>query len=76
MLAGWWGLAGVAALAGGAGWVVGKVACRLLGGMTGDIYGAVNEIAEVAVLVAAAAITAGGAGVLRSPVAGWFEGAG
>ena len=75
MLAGWWGLA-LAALAGGAGWVVGKVACRLLGGMTGDIYGAVNEIAEVAVLVAAAAITAGAAGSLRSPVAGWFAGAG
>ncbi len=74
-LAGWWSLA-LLALAGAAAWAVATVARRLIGGMTGDIYGAVNEIAEVAVLVAAAAITAGGSGALRSPVAGWFDGAG
>ncbi|MDE0218994.1 MAG: adenosylcobinamide-GDP ribazoletransferase [Spirochaetaceae bacterium] len=74
-LAGWWAVA-LLALAGAAAWAVAAVARRLIGGMTGDIYGAVNEIAEVAVLVAAAAITAGGSGALRSPVAGWFDGAG
>ena len=74
-LAGWWAVA-LLALAGAAAWAVATVAHRLIGGMTGDIYGAVNEIAEVAVLVAAAAIAAGGAGAMRSPVAGWFDGAG
>ncbi len=74
-LAGAWSLA-LLALAGAAAWSVATVARRLIGGMTGDIYGAVNEIAEVAVLVAAAAITAGGTGAMGSPVAGWFDGAG
>ena len=74
-VAGWWALA-LLALAGAAAWALAAVARRLIGGMTGDIYGAVNEIAEVAVLVAAAAIAAGGAGAMRSPVAGWFDGAG
>ena len=74
-LAGWWALA-LLALAGTAAWAVATVARRLLGGMTGDIYGAVNEIAEAAVLVAAAAITARGADGMRSPVAGWIDGAG
>ncbi|MCY4485380.1 MAG: adenosylcobinamide-GDP ribazoletransferase [Spirochaetaceae bacterium] len=74
-VAGWWSLA-LLALAGAAAAAVGMTARRLLGGMTGDIYGAVNEIAEVAVLVAAVAVTAGGAGAMRSPLAGWFEGGG
>ena len=74
-LAGPWSLA-LLALAGAAAGALATVARRLLGGMTGDIYGAVNEIAEVVVLVAAAAITAGGAGAMRSPFAGWFDGAG
>ncbi len=74
-LAGWWSLA-LLALAGAAAAAVGMIARRLLGGMTGDIYGAVNEIAEVAVLVAAVAVTAGGAGAMRSPLVGWFEGGG
>ena len=43
----------LAALAGAVAWVVGAWATRLLGGMTGDVYGAVNEIAEVAVLALA-----------------------
>ena len=38
--------------------------------MTGDIYGAVNELAEAAVLVAAAALTVGGAAAVRSPLFG------
>lgn len=70
LCAGWWGLA-LAALAGGVAWAVGKAACRLLGGMTGDVYGAVTEIAEAAVLVAAVVLAAAGAGMLHSPVAGW-----
>ena len=75
VLAGWWGLA-LAAFAGGAGWAVGKVACRLLGGVTGDIYGTVNEVAEVAVLVAAVVFAGAGFGMLHSPVAVWIGGAG
>ena len=43
-------LAALAALAAATAWAVGAWATRLLGGVTGDIYGAVNEIAEVAVL--------------------------
>ena len=74
-LAGWWSLA-LLALAAAAVGAVGMVARRLLGGMTGDIYGAVNEIAEVVVLVVAVAVTAGDAGAMRSPVAGWLDGAG
>lgn len=35
------------------GWVVGAWASRQLGGLTGDVYGAVNEIVETAVLVLA-----------------------
>jgi adenosylcobinamide-GDP ribazoletransferase len=35
------------------GWGLGRWAAGLLGGLTGDIYGAVNETAEVAVLVLA-----------------------
>ena len=34
-----------------AAWAIGAWATRLLGGVTGDIYGAVNEICEVVVLV-------------------------
>ena len=40
-------------------WAIGAWASRLLGGLTGDIYGAVNEIAEAAVLVLIVFITAG-----------------
>ena len=74
-LAGWWSpalLAPAVAVA----WGFGTAARRLLGGMTGDIYGAVNETAEVAVLLAAVLVTALDAGALRSPLAGWFGGAG
>ena len=74
-LAGWWSLV-LFAPAVAVAWGFGTATRRLLGGMTGDIYGAVNETAEVAVLLAAVLITALDAGALRSPVAGWFEGAG
>ena len=44
------------ALLGGAsamGWLVGAWASKLLGGVTGDVYGAVNEVAEASVLALA-----------------------
>lgn len=40
-------------------WAVGWWAARLLGGLTGDVYGAVNEISEVSVLVLAAVLSGG-----------------
>lgn len=49
----------LAALAAAVAWTVGAWATRLLGGVTGDIYGAVNEIAEVAVLGLAVVVLAG-----------------
>lgn len=67
-LAGPPGLA-LAALAGAAAWGVGAAAARLLGGVTGDVYGAANEIAEAAVLVLAVLLTAADADALRSPLA-------
>ena len=39
-------------------WGLGAWATRLLGGVTGDIYGAVNEVTEVVVILIAVAITA------------------
>ena len=39
-------------------WIIGAWANRLLGGLTGDVYGAVNEIVETAVLVLAVFIPA------------------
>lgn len=58
----------LAAAAGAVGWAVGARAHRLLGGVTGDVYGAVNETAEAAVLVLAVIVTAGAADALRSPL--------
>ena len=49
----------LAAMAAAVAWAVGAWATRLLGGVTGDIYGAVNEIAEVAVLGLAVVVLAG-----------------
>ena len=39
-------------------WGVGAWATKLLGGVTGDIYGAVNEITEVVVIILAVMLTA------------------
>ena len=39
-------------------WVIGAWASRMLGGLTGDVYGAVNEVVETAVLVLAVFIPA------------------
>ena len=57
----------LAALAGVVAWGVGAWATRLLGGVTGDIYGAVNETVEAAVLVLAVVLTVSGAGTPGSP---------
>lgn len=53
------GPAGLALLAaaGAVGWAVGAWASKLLGGVTGDVYGAVNEVAETSVLVVASLLT-------------------
>ena len=63
VLAGLPGLA-LVALAGGIAWAVGAWAARLLGGVTGDVFGAVNETVETAVLVLAVILTVSGAGTL------------
>ncbi len=53
------GLGGIVLLAVGCSvaLVIGQCAKRLLGGLTGDVYGAINEIAEVLVLVVAAVLS-------------------
>ena len=40
-------------------WIIGAWASRLLGGLTGDVYGAINEIVETAILVLACFLPAG-----------------
>ncbi len=50
------------------GWAVGAWASKLLGGVTGDVYGAVNEIAEVSVLVLAALLAYGFSDRVFSPL--------
>ncbi len=49
-------------------WGVGAWASKLLGGVTGDVYGAVNEIAEASVLVLAALLTHFFSGTLLEPI--------
>ena len=58
----------LAVLAGAVAWAAGAGATRLLGGVTGDIYGAVNETVEAAVLVLAVILTASGVGTPGSPL--------
>ena len=60
-------------LASAVSWAVGAWAARSLGGLTGDIYGAVNETAEASVLVVAAVLTAASPLALRSPLAGYLD---
>jgi adenosylcobinamide-GDP ribazoletransferase len=68
-------------LAGGAGailvvavtitvWVAGSWMTRLLGGLTGDSYGAINEIGEVSVLLLAIAMWKGAPSLFDSPLGG------
>ena len=47
---------------------LGRWSCRLLGGMTGDSYGAANEVAEVTVLLLGTALYGLDAGLLASPL--------
>ena len=49
-------------------WGIGAWATRLLGGVTGDIYGAVNEVTEVAVLLLALMLTAASPFPIYSPL--------
>ena len=49
-------------------WGIGAWATRLLGGVTGDIYGAVNEVTEVVVLLFALLITAAAPFAINSPL--------
>ena len=58
-------MAGVSLLA----WLLGWTMTRILGGLTGDIYGATNELAEAGVLIAAVALLPYG---LLRPGAGLF----
>ena len=72
------GLAGVTgallfALASAVSGAIGHWAARALGGLTGDIYGAVNETAEASVLVVAAILTAASPLALHSPLAGYLD---
>ena len=71
-LAGPLGLALLAA-AGAAAWGLGTWASKLLGGVTGDVYGAINETAEAAVLVLAAILAHVLADAL-SPSTYWWPG--
>lgn len=71
-LTGTWG-AVLFVMASAVAWAVGLWAARSLGGLTGDIYGAVNEIAEASVLVLAAVLCAGSPIVLRPPLPGLLE---
>lgn len=66
-VAGPMGLVLVAA-AGLVAWGVGAWAARLLGGVTGDIYGAVVETTEAIMLLLAVFLTLGAPAALRSPL--------
>ena len=56
-------------------WAIGAWATRLLGGVTGDIYGAVNEVVEVSVLLLALMLTAAAPFAIHSPLLDtlWFS---
>lgn len=65
------GVYGIALLAAASvlAWGIGAWAARLLGGVTGDVYGAVNEIVETTLLVLMVALTAyGDPFALQSPL--------
>ena len=65
-LAGPWSVLMIA-FAGLVAWTIGICASRLLGGMTGDVYGAVNETVETTTLLAAALLAAWVPSALGSP---------
>lgn len=66
-LGGGWTLV-LIALGGLVTWTVGASSTKLLGGMTGDTYGAVNEATETATLLAAALLVSWAPSALRSPL--------
>ena len=47
------------AMASAVAWAVGSWVARSLGGLTGDVYGAVNEVSEATVLILAIFLSAG-----------------
>ena len=49
-------------------WGLGRWMAGLLGGLTGDTYGAVNEVAEVAVLLVAVAIATAALSIVGWPL--------
>ena len=49
-------------------WAVGAWATRLLGGVTGDIYGAINELTEVMILLLALMLTMAAPFAMYSPL--------
>lgn len=53
------------------GWGVGTWAAKLLGGVTGDVYGAVNEVVEAMVLVLAVVLAHGLSDTLFVPLHEW-----
>ena len=61
------GLALMAAASVGA-WAIGAWASKLLGGVTGDVYGAAIELAEVLVLILAALLVHGMSDTVLSPI--------
>jgi adenosylcobinamide-GDP ribazoletransferase len=69
-LCGGWGLA-LIVLAGVVAWSLGAAATKMLGGTTGDIYGAVNETTETATLLLAAFLVSWIPSGLRSPLVGF-----
>jgi adenosylcobinamide-GDP ribazoletransferase len=64
------GLAGVVmlAVATGVAWLTGRWIAGLLGGLTGDSYGAINELSEVVVLVLAVAMAAASPALVFGPL--------
>ncbi|MCH8869085.1 MAG: adenosylcobinamide-GDP ribazoletransferase [Chloroflexi bacterium] len=58
------------ALASAVAWGLGWWASSLLGGVTGDIYGAINEVSEAAVLVLAVVVLSRSPLALQSPLVG------
>lgn len=58
------------ALASAVAWGLGWWAASLLGGVTGDIYGAINEVSEVAVLVLVVVLVEKSPLALQSPLVG------
>ena len=66
-LAGWAGVV-LLALATTVAWGLGRWITALLGGLTGDGYGAINEVTAVAVLLLAVALASLGPSLFRTPL--------